>query len=136
MRGPGAWAAAVEGIQLLREHGFHVRIGTTETPVNAAHLDELAAFLSSLGIAEEDHISRPVARRGFAASGLEVGIDTLTPELTLTAVGVFWHPLASPSSADMLICPQIFPLARAVARVRQELLTLAQAGKDQLKTVT
>jgi MoaA/NifB/PqqE/SkfB family radical SAM enzyme len=135
-RGPGAWAAAVEGIQLLREHGFHVRIGTTETPVNAAHLDELAAFLRSLGIPKEDHISRPVTHRGFATAGMEVGIDNLTPELTLTVVGVFWHPLASPSSTDMLICPQIFPLATAVARVQQELMTLAQAGKGQPKTVT
>jgi MoaA/NifB/PqqE/SkfB family radical SAM enzyme len=135
-RGRGAWVAAVEGIRLLRGHGFHVRIGTTETRANADHLDELAAFVRSLGIPPEDHISRPVARRGFAAEGLEVGIDSLAPELTLTAGGVFWHPLASPSSADMQLCEQIFPLASAVARVQEELAALAENGEGQQKTVT
>jgi MoaA/NifB/PqqE/SkfB family radical SAM enzyme len=135
-RGRGAWAAAVEGIKLLRGQGFHIHIGTTETPANATHLDELAAFLRSLGIPKEDHISRPVTRRGFATEGMEVGTDTLTPELTLTVAGVFWHPLASPSSADMQVGAQIFPLADAVARIQQELVTLAEAGKGQPKTVT
>ena len=135
-RGPGTWARAVEGIKLVRDQGIHVRVGTTETPVNAAHLEELAAFLRDLGIPEEDHISRPVAHRGFAAEGLEVGTDTLAPELTLTVNGVFWHPLASPSSTDMQVCPQIFPLAAAVERIRQELAALARDGKGGQRTVT
>lgn len=135
-RGLGTWVAAVEGIKLLREHGFHVRIGTTETPANAAHLDELDAFLRSLGIPPEDHISRPIAHRGFAAAGLEVGTDSLSPELTVTVDGIFWHPLASPSSADLLVCPRIFPLAVALERVQQELAALAQDGKGSQKTVT
>ena len=120
----------------MRDQGIHVRVGTTETPVNAAHLAELAAFLHDLGIPEEDHISRPVARRGFAAEGMEVGTDTLAPELTLTVNGVFWHPLASPSSTDMQVCPQVFPLAAAVERVRQELAALARDGKGGPRTVT
>ena len=136
VRGLGTWTQAVEGIRLLRQHGFHVHIGTTETSVNAAHLDELAAFLCSLGIPQEDAISRPVVQSGFATEGLEVGRDTLTPELTLTEAGVFWHPLASPSSEDMQVCSQIFPLSAAVARVQQELVTLDQDAKGQQRTVT
>jgi pyruvate-formate lyase-activating enzyme len=38
-RGVGAWAKTVEGIQLLQARGFRVRLSTTETPANAAHLD-------------------------------------------------------------------------------------------------
>ena len=37
-RGKGAWAKTVEGIRLLQAAGFRVRLGTTETPANAAHL--------------------------------------------------------------------------------------------------
>jgi MoaA/NifB/PqqE/SkfB family radical SAM enzyme len=135
-RGLGAWTEAVEGIKLLRQHGFHVHIGATETTVNAAHLDELAAFLRSLGIPVEDAVSRPVAQRGFATEGMEVGRASLAPELTLTAAGVFWHPLASPSSKDLQVCSQIFPLSAAVACVEQELAALGRDAQGQQKTVT
>ncbi|HKY52877.1 MAG TPA: radical SAM protein, partial [Anaerolineales bacterium] len=37
-RGKGTWEKTVEGIRLLQAQGFRVRIGTTETPVNSAHL--------------------------------------------------------------------------------------------------
>lgn len=40
-RGAGAWARAVEGIRRLQASGFRVRLGTTETPANSAHLQEL-----------------------------------------------------------------------------------------------
>ena len=49
-------------------HGFQVCISTTETPVNADYLDELRAFVRDLGIAEQDHFVRPLARRGFSQS--------------------------------------------------------------------
>jgi hypothetical protein len=74
-----------------------------------------------LGIADEDHFVRPLARRGFAAEGLDVGPATLEPEVTVTADGVYWHPLASPSSADMLVQREIFPLATAVASIQEQL---------------
>ena len=136
VRGSGTWTRAVEGIRLLRRHGFHVHIGATETSVNAAHLDALAAFLRSLGIPPEDVVSRPVVQRGFATEGLRVDRDTLAPELTLTEAGVFWHPLASPSGADMQVCSQIFPLSAAVARVQEEYLALDRDAKGQPKTIT
>ncbi len=60
-RGPGAWAKAVEGIKILQDAGFRVRIGTTETPVNCTHMDDLFSFLESLGIPKEDHFIRPLA---------------------------------------------------------------------------
>ena len=48
------------------------------------------------------------------------GPATLVPEVTVTAEGVFWHPLASPSSEDMLVSRDIFPLAPAVRRIEEQ----------------
>jgi hypothetical protein len=74
-----------------------------------------------LGIAESDHFVRPLAKRGFSAEGLEVGVDNLLPEVTITADGVYWHPLVSPSDGDMLVTRQIFPLAKAVECIQNRL---------------
>jgi MoaA/NifB/PqqE/SkfB family radical SAM enzyme len=40
-RGAGTWAKTVEGIKLLQERGFRVRLGTTETPANSPYLDKV-----------------------------------------------------------------------------------------------
>lgn len=120
-RGAGTWAKTVAGIRTLQENGFPVRLSSTETPANTAHLDELHAFRRDLGIADADHFVRPLAKRGFATEGLDVGTDTLVPEMTVTVDGVYWHPLASPSSADMRVTADIFPLATAVACIQDQL---------------
>jgi MoaA/NifB/PqqE/SkfB family radical SAM enzyme len=118
-RGSGTWARTVEGIQLLQANGFHVCISTTETPANAAHLDELREFVRQLGIPAQDHFVRPLARRGFSLEGMEVGPHNLVPEVTVAADGVYWHPLVSPSDGDMLITQQLFPLSKAVECIQQ-----------------
>jgi MoaA/NifB/PqqE/SkfB family radical SAM enzyme len=120
-RGEGTWAKTVEGIRLLQSYGFHVFVSTTETAANADHIDELRAFVRDLGIAEQDHFVRPLARRGFSDEGLEVGVDNLVPEITVSADGVYWHPLVSPSDGDMLVMREIFPLAKAVECIQQRL---------------
>jgi MoaA/NifB/PqqE/SkfB family radical SAM enzyme len=120
-RGKGTWAKTVEGIKRLQARDIHVCISTTETPANSAHLDELHAFRRSLGIADEDHFVRPLAKRGFSQEGLEVGRDNLVPEVTVTVEGIYWHPLISPSAADMRVTEQIFPLAKAVECIQQQL---------------
>ena len=128
-RGAGTWIKTVKGIRALQAAGFHVRLGTTETPANSDHLDELDQFRTALGISAADHFVRPRARRGFAREGAEVSAGTLVPEVTVTAGGVYWHPLASPSSDDMLVSAEIFPLAAAVARIREQLAAPAQDGQ-------
>jgi MoaA/NifB/PqqE/SkfB family radical SAM enzyme len=120
-RGNGSWARTMEGIRHLQSCGIHVSISTTETPANTAHLDELRRFLRGLGIAEEDHVVRPLAKGGFSWQGLELGRDNLVPEVTVTADGVYWHPLLLPGQEDMRVSEGIFPLADAVARIRQHL---------------
>ena len=136
-RGPGTWAKTVEGIKRLKQHGFRVRLGTTETPANSAHLDKLHTFRRDvLDIPAEDHFIRPLAKRGFSDEGQSVNLETLVPEVTVTLDGVFWHPLASPSSLDMHISDQIFPLAAAVETIQQRLEGLSQANSDPLQTFT
>ncbi len=133
-RGPGSWEKAVEGISLLQENGFRVRLGTTETPANSAHLDNLCEFHRSIGILDEDHFVRPLAKRGFSKEGLELGMGNLVPEITVNLDGIFWHPLST--DADMQVSKKMFPLAPAVERISQQLEAMALSGEVPLMTFT
>jgi MoaA/NifB/PqqE/SkfB family radical SAM enzyme len=135
-RGRGTWARTVEAIHRLREHKVRIRLSTTETPANTDHLNELHDFRRSLGLAEEDHVLRPLTRRGFSQEGVEVGIDSLLPEVTVSADGVFWHPLASPSSIDLQVSREIFPLAAAVDCIRQQLDQILDSSQGAPQAVT
>jgi MoaA/NifB/PqqE/SkfB family radical SAM enzyme len=133
-RGAGSWAKTVEGIRLLQERGFRVRLGTTETPANSAHLNELCEFHRSLGIPDADHFVRPLAKRGYSKEGLELGMHNLAPEITVNLDGAFWHPLST--DADMQVGKRLFPLAAAVERVQRQLEAIAQTGAVSLMTFT
>lgn len=133
-RGPGTWAKTVEGIKLLQAAGFRVRLGTTETPVNSAHLDKLCEFHRSIGIPDEDHFIRPLAKRGYSREGLELGMGNLVPEITVNLDGVFWHPLST--DADMQVNKKIFPLAASVERIKEQLQAMALTGNVPLMTFT
>lgn len=135
-RGKGTWAKTVEGIKLLRAHGFRIRLATTETPANSAHLDKLHEFRRGLGIPDEDHFVRPLAKRGFAREGVEVGVNNLAPELTVTVDGIYWHPLISPTATDMKVSQQIFPLTNAVECIQEQLDLIARTGQASLKKFT
>jgi MoaA/NifB/PqqE/SkfB family radical SAM enzyme len=131
-RGQGSWVKTVAGIRNLQERGFRVRLSTTETASNTAHLSEICEFHQSLGIPEEDHIIRPLARRGFSNEGFEVGKHNLVPEITVNANGVYWHPLST--DGDMLVTEKLFPLVEVVCLVRRELETIAGINQVQLTT--
>jgi MoaA/NifB/PqqE/SkfB family radical SAM enzyme len=133
-RGAGAWAKTVEGIKLLQARGFRVRLSTTETPANHLHLETICAFHRSLGIPDEDHFIRPLAKRGYSKEGLELGMGNLVPELTVNLDGVFWHPLST--DADMQVSKRMFPLAAAYERVKQQLDVMARTGAVPLMTFT
>ncbi len=126
-RGEGTWTKTVEGIQRLQEQGFRVRLSTTETPANTEHLDEICNLHLSLGIPEEDHFIRPLAKRGFSRKGIEVVKTNLSPEITVNKHGVYWHPLST--DADMEVSTRIFPLADAVSCVQKELEINASGDK-------
>jgi len=74
-----------------------------------------------LGIPKDEHLIRPLAKRGFSREGLDVGIDSLVPEVTITANGAYWHPLVSPSETDMRMTQQVLPLADAVVAIQKRL---------------
>jgi len=133
-RGPGTCEKTVEGIKLLQAAGFRVRLGSTETPVNSAHLDKLCEFHRSIGILDEDHFIRPLAKRGYSREGLELGMGNLVPEITVNLDGVFWHPLST--DADMQVNKKIFPLAASVDRIKEQLEAIALTGNVPLMTFT
>jgi MoaA/NifB/PqqE/SkfB family radical SAM enzyme len=125
-RGKGAWDKAVQGIYALQEAGFRVRLGTTETPVNCAHMDKLHSFRESLGIPSQDHFIRPLAKRGYSKEGIDLGMDNLIPELTVNIDGVFWHPLSTDN--DMQVARKIFPLSHSVNKVADIMYEMEQTG--------
>lgn len=133
-RGAGTWEKTVEGIKLLQERGFRVRLGSTETPANSDQLHEICEFHRSLGIPDEDHFIRPLAKRGYSKEGLELGMGNLVPELTANLDGIFWHPLST--DADMQVSKKIFPLAAAKDRVQTQLDEIARTGTVPLLTFT
>jgi pyruvate-formate lyase-activating enzyme len=115
-RGPGTWARTREGIQRARGHGFRVRLAATVS--TDAEAEAFRQFLDEEKIAAEDRVIRRIALRGFAAEGIAMSRADLVPEVTITADGVYWHPVGA-EDADLLVTPDIFPLAESFAAVRR-----------------
>jgi uncharacterized radical SAM superfamily Fe-S cluster-containing enzyme len=115
-RGPGTWARTQEGIQRARALGFRVRLAATVSTDDEA--EEFRQFLDAEKIAEEDRVIRRIALRGVAADGIAVARIDLVPEITITAEGVYWHPVGA-EDADLLVTREIFPLSESFAAVRR-----------------
>ncbi len=114
-RGKGTWVSAWKGVELARSEGFRVRLASTvSTDLEA---EEFRRFLDSHQISEENRVIRRIALRGFALEGVALARADLVPEITITADGVYWHPVGA-GDADMLVTPDIFPLADSFAAVR------------------
>lgn len=133
-RGKGTWIKTLEGIQLLQERGFRVRISTTETPANRARLETICLLHRQLGIPEEDHFVRPLAKCGYSKEGIELSMANLAPEVTVNLDGVFWHPLST--DGDMQVSRKLFPLATSVERIQTQLDEIARTGGSKLMTFT
>lgn len=116
-RGAGSWQRAVEGIRLALAEGFRVRVAATLPPDRLHSTGSFHAFLDDLGIPRRDQVIRPLARRGAADSGVELTMESLIPEVTVTADGVYWHPVSADHD-DQLVTTELFPLADAIERVR------------------
>jgi MoaA/NifB/PqqE/SkfB family radical SAM enzyme len=129
-RGKGTWDKTVEGIRLLQSAGFDVRLSTTETPANSAFMDDAHAFRRSLGIPDEHHFVRPLARRGYSKDGIDLSMENLMPEVTVNLDGVFWHPLST--DADMQVSKKVFPLKSSVDRIQAQLNEIARTGSTGL----
>jgi uncharacterized radical SAM superfamily Fe-S cluster-containing enzyme len=115
-RGKGTWERALKAIDLARAEGFRVRLAATVSTDEQA--EEFERFLDARQIGEKDRVIRRIALRGFAVKGLAVARADLVPEVTITAGGVYWHPVGA-DDPDLLVTPDIFPLAEAFAAVRR-----------------
>jgi pyruvate-formate lyase-activating enzyme/TusA-related sulfurtransferase len=115
-RGQGTWARAWEGVQCACSEGFRVRLAATVSSDKEA--EDVRQFLDAQQITEEDRVIRRIALRGAAEEGIALARADLVPEVTITAEGVYWHPVGS-TDADLLVTSEIFPLAEAFAAVRR-----------------
>jgi TusA-related sulfurtransferase/uncharacterized Fe-S cluster-containing radical SAM superfamily protein len=115
-RGKGTWVRAWQGVERARAEGFRVRLAATVSTDQEA--GEFRRFLDAQRIREEDRVIRRIALRGSATKGLALARADLVPEITITAQGVYWHPVGA-EDADLLVTPDIFPLAESFAAVRR-----------------
>ncbi|HXQ71547.1 MAG TPA: radical SAM protein [Pyrinomonadaceae bacterium] len=115
-RGSGTWARTRTGIQYALAQGFRVRLAATVSTDHEA--DEFRRFLDEEKIAEEDRVIRRIALRGAASEGVAVTRTDLVPEVTITAEGVYWHPVGAEDD-DLLVTREIFPLSESFAAVRR-----------------
>src|SRR5262249_16594695 len=115
-RGAGTWAKAWKAMGRAGAEGFGVRLAATVA--TEAEADEFSQFLDSRRVGEQDRVIRRIALRGFATEGIALARADLVPEITITADGVYWHPVGA-EDADLLVTPDIFPLADAFAAARR-----------------
>jgi TusA-related sulfurtransferase len=114
-RGAGSWQRAREGIQFARSLGYRVRVAATLADADARVA--MDRWLASEGFPPEDRLVRPLARRGLARVGLPLARGELVPEITVTAGGVYWHPVGADDD-DFRVLPRVGPLDEAVAAVQ------------------
>jgi hypothetical protein len=93
-----------------------VRLAATVSTDEEA--EEFRSFLDSQEIGEADRVIRRIALRGSAAEGIALARADLVPEVTITAEGVYWHPVGA-EDADLQVTADIFPLADSFAAVRR-----------------
>jgi len=125
-RGRGTWARAWRGIERARAEGFRVRLAATVS--DDVEAQQFERFLDAQHIRAEDRVIRRVALRGFAEQGLALARADLVPEITITAEGVYWHPVGA-DDADLLLTAEIFPLAEAFAALRRALDRETEHGR-------
>ena len=130
-RGRGAWERAMRGIERARAEGFRVRFASTVS--NDEEADDFRRFLDERRIDIDDRVIRRVALRGVAAQGVALARADLAPEITITADGVYRHPVGA-EDADLLVTAEIFPLANSFAAVRRA-FARESAHRNRLATI-
>ncbi len=138
LRSPKNFAKVVDAIPRLVEMGIPVRVATTGDHNSAEEMERLCALHRRLGVPDEDHVVRPVVRRGRASEndmGVVAAAKDFHPELTLTADGAFWSPFAPTVRGgrldlDLLVSRTRLPLERPTGA----LLRLSAANPEGTDT--
>lgn len=117
-RGRGTWERSVAGIRTALAEGFRVRVAATLVTTDVAEERQLRRFLDELGIDPADQVLRPLAQQGAADEGLVLSAETLVPEVTVTADGVYWHPVTA-DDPQLQISAELFPLAPSIHRIQE-----------------
>ena len=136
-RGPDNFTKVVEAIPRLLAAGHRVRIASTGQSPDPVEQERLCALHRSLGIADDDHIVRPIVNRGRGVTiggAVPAGASELYPELTITVDGAFWSPFAptvvnDSVDTDLLVTRTVDPL-RVPAEHMVTLATGQLAGAD------
>ena len=119
-RGPDNFAKVVDAVPRLLALGVRVRIATTTGgPFDDPALDPLRELVVSLGVLPEDHLIRPIVRRGRADErglGVTAVVRDIPSELTIAADGAFWGSFgptvrAGRLDTDLLLTRTVLPLA-------------------------
>jgi MoaA/NifB/PqqE/SkfB family radical SAM enzyme len=137
MRAPENFAKVIAAIPELVRRGIKVRIATTVSSIEDAELERLCELHRGLGVPDDDHVIRPIVRRGRAADhdlGVWAAQSDLQAELTVTADGAFWSPFGPTVrggrlDTDLLITRTTRPLS-VPARALLGLVEGRPAGED------
>ena len=139
MRGPENFAKVVDAIPRLRELGVRVRIATTGEADRLTDEDHarLCALHRDLGVPDEDHVVRPIVRRGRAADegmGQVFAPEEIPAELCISVDGAFWSPFGPTVhdgrlDTDLLVSRTTDPLERP-ASLLLRLVEGRPAGDD------
>jgi MoaA/NifB/PqqE/SkfB family radical SAM enzyme len=130
MRGPENFRKVVDAIPKLVALGVRVRIATTVASIPDGERQRLCELHRRLGVADADHVIRPIVHRGRAVDhrlGISVTAADLPAELTITTDGAFWSPFGptvrgGQLDTDLLVTRTTTPLrvpAAALLRLLQ-----------------
>jgi MoaA/NifB/PqqE/SkfB family radical SAM enzyme len=139
MRGPENFRKVVAAIPTLVQRGIRVRIATTVESIEDAELDRLCALHRDLGVPDDDHVIRPIVKRGRAVDhglGIRARHIDLPAELTITVDGAFWSPFGPTvhggvPDTDLLITRTTRPLSVPAASMLR--LIERRGGGDDVK---
>jgi Radical SAM superfamily/4Fe-4S single cluster domain len=109
----------IESLHAQRRDRIVLQISLDSATVSTdAEAEAFRQFLDKEQVAAEDRVIRRIALRGSATEGLAISRADLIPEVTITADGVYWHPVGA-EDADLLVARDIFPLSESFAAVRR-----------------
>ena len=140
-RGPDNFDKVVAVVPRLIVNGIRVRIATTTGgALDSPTLDPLRELVRSLGVRDEDHIIRPIVRRGRAHErdlGVFAVARDIPSELTITADGAFWGSFgptvrAGRLDTDLLLTRTILPLSIPASALLATLRELPEGADASL----